>query len=436
MSAIQASDVPTLNQNTTGTAASVTGTNVVTNTNLSTMPTNTLKGNNTGSTANASDLTSTQVTAILNNFVGDTGSGGIKGLAPAPATGDGAAGKFLKADGTWAIPSGSGTSAIYFRSYNTGATNGTAIQTITTTGTANWLTVTAAAQRLILNGNTLQNGGFTNSAVDVTIPTTGIYTITYTVTTWVIGLTNREIWVQLVKTTGGTPLAILASAELNGGSNNNGEITITYTGAFTVGDIIDLRIETIAGTPNVGINSYSLLINALAVPSTITTTFTVGDTKTGLQSADHNNWLLWTNGRTLSRTTYATLWDFVNANSLVATGLFGAGDGATTFTMGNINGRAIGITGSGTGLTARTLGASVGTETQTLTTANLPSHNHNIFGDSGSGIGSGTTADRVLLNSDGDVRNVLVKTTELTGSGTAHNNMQPTVFLNFFVFSG
>lgn len=436
MSAIQASDVPTLNQNTTGTASSVTGTNVVTNANLSTMPTNTLKGNNTGSTATPIDLTSTQVTAVLNNFVGDTGSGGTKGLTPAPGAGDGEAGKFLKADGTWAIPNGSGTSATYFRSYNIGATNGTAIQTITTTGTANWLTVTAAAQRLILNGNTLQNGGFTNSAVDVTIPTSGIYTITYTVTTTVIGLTNREIWVQLVKTTGGTPLAILASAELNGGSNNNGEITITYTGAFTVGDIIDLRMETIAGTPNVGINSYSLLINALAVPSAITETFTVGDTKTGLQSADHSNWLLWTNGRTLSRATYATLWNFVNTNSLVATGLFGAGDGATTFTLGNINGRAIGITGSGTGLTARTLGASVGTETQTLTTANLPSHNHNIIGDSGSGIGSGSTSDRVLLNTDGDVRNVFVKTTELTGSGTAHNNMQPTVFLNFFVFSG
>jgi microcystin-dependent protein len=408
----------------------------ITNSYLATMAAGSLKGNNTAGTANPIDLTSTQVTAMLATVVGDTGSGGTKGLAPAPAAGDGVAGKFLKADGTWAIPSGSGTSATYFRSYNTGATNGTAIQTITTTGTANWLTVTAAAQRLILNGNTLQNGGFTNSTVDVTIPTTGIYTITYTVTASVIGLTNREIWVQLVKTTGGTPLAILSSAELNGGSNNNGEITITYTGAFTVGDIIDLRMETAAGTPNVGINSYSLLINALAVPSTITQTFTVGDTKTSLQAADHSDWLLWTNGRTLSRTTYATLWSFVNTNSLVATGLFGAGDGTTTFTMGNINGRAIGITGSGTGLTARTLGASVGTETQTLTVANLPSHNHNIFGDSGSGIGSGTTADRVLLNSDGDVRNVLVKTTELTGSGTAHNNIQPTIFLNFFVFGG
>ncbi len=234
------------------------------------MPTNTIKGNNTGSTATPIDLTSTQVTGMLNTMVGDSGSGGTKGLAPAPAAGDAAAGKFLKADGTYAVPAGA----------------------------------------------------------------------------------------------------------------------------------------------------------------------TTGDTKTGLQSADHSNWLLWTNGRSLSRTTYATLWNFVNTNSLVATGLFGAGDGATTFTLGDINGRAIGIVGSGAGLTARNLGFSTGTETQTLTTDNLPPHNHGILGDSARGLSSEFDNDKVLYNEDGAVRNVLARNTEFTGSGTAHNNMQPTVFLNFFVFSG
>lgn len=42
-------------------------------------------------------------------MVGDTGSGGTAGNVPAPASGDAAAGKFLKADGTWAVPPGSGT---------------------------------------------------------------------------------------------------------------------------------------------------------------------------------------------------------------------------------------------------------------------------------------------------------------------------------------
>lgn len=47
-------------------------------------------------------------TALLNAVVGDSGSGGTKGLVPAPAAGDAAASKFLKADGTWTTPSGAG----------------------------------------------------------------------------------------------------------------------------------------------------------------------------------------------------------------------------------------------------------------------------------------------------------------------------------------
>jgi hypothetical protein len=50
--------------------------------------------------------TPTQVTADLIAFVGDSGSGGTKGLVPAPIAGDSA--KFLKGDGTWGTPTGSG----------------------------------------------------------------------------------------------------------------------------------------------------------------------------------------------------------------------------------------------------------------------------------------------------------------------------------------
>ena len=45
------------------------------------------------------------------DFTGDSGSGGINGGVPAPAAGDTVAGKFLFADGTWAVPSGSGNVA-------------------------------------------------------------------------------------------------------------------------------------------------------------------------------------------------------------------------------------------------------------------------------------------------------------------------------------
>lgn len=56
---------------------------------------------------NYSHRTPTQVTAALDSFVGDSGAGGTKGLVPAPAAGDAAAGKYLCADGTWgAVTSG------------------------------------------------------------------------------------------------------------------------------------------------------------------------------------------------------------------------------------------------------------------------------------------------------------------------------------------
>jgi len=80
----------------------------ITNAKLANVATATFKGRTTAGTGDPEDLTATQATALLNNVVGDSGSGGTKGLVPAPASGDAAANKFLKADGTWAAPSGSG----------------------------------------------------------------------------------------------------------------------------------------------------------------------------------------------------------------------------------------------------------------------------------------------------------------------------------------
>lgn len=84
------------------------GANKVTNAMLAQIATQTFKGRTTASTGNVEDLTATQATAILNAMVGDSGSGGTKGLVPAPASGDAAAGKFLKANGSWTVPAGAG----------------------------------------------------------------------------------------------------------------------------------------------------------------------------------------------------------------------------------------------------------------------------------------------------------------------------------------
>ena len=79
-----------------------------------------------------------------------------------------------------------------------------------------------------------------------------------------------------------------------------------------------------------------------------------------------------------------------------------------------------------------TLNATGGAETQALTEANLPSHNHNSVhgGSSGSGRPSGFSA---ISNSLGpynfgggtDDDDWGSSTTSSTGSGTEHNNLQP-----------
>lgn len=83
----------------------------ISNAKLASVSTATFKGRTSSGTGNVEDLTATQATALLNAFTGDSGAGGVKGLVPAPASGDAAASKFLKADGTWATVS-AGSSGI------------------------------------------------------------------------------------------------------------------------------------------------------------------------------------------------------------------------------------------------------------------------------------------------------------------------------------
>lgn len=73
------------------------------------MADSTIKGRAVGAgTGPQQDLTPAQAAAVIAAFVGDSGSGGVKGEVPAPAAGDAAAGKFLRASGGWAAPPTSG----------------------------------------------------------------------------------------------------------------------------------------------------------------------------------------------------------------------------------------------------------------------------------------------------------------------------------------
>lgn len=83
-----------------GSVAATIGANVVSNSKLAQMAAGTIKGNNTGGLSDPLDLTTAQVTAMLNQFTAL-----LQGLVPASG---GGTTNFLRADGSWAAPAGAG----------------------------------------------------------------------------------------------------------------------------------------------------------------------------------------------------------------------------------------------------------------------------------------------------------------------------------------
>ena len=227
------------------------------------MSANTIKGNNTGSTSNSSDLNASQVTAMLNNVVGDSGSGGTKGLVPAPAVNDAAAGKFLKADGTWSVPAGGNVVNRFFRSIKFSAGVLTALQLIPLAGSiTNWGSTQLSTKRINIGDAVLQVGGFTNTTTDVTIPVAGNYMVTFSFTTFMASY-SRHLFCQLVKTTAGVSSVVAVSGGVVTSTNVTLPLSIDYIGAFSANDVLDVRVETPNGTETISITSYSVCIQQI-----------------------------------------------------------------------------------------------------------------------------------------------------------------------------
>jgi microcystin-dependent protein len=147
---------------------------------------------------------------------------------------------------------------------------------------------------------------------------------------------------------------------------------------------------------------------------------------------------------------FLALWaSFSNTDAPVSggRGASAAADWAAnkTITLPDMRGRSIIGTGTGSGLTARTHGAKVGAETHQLVAGEMPAHQHFAFNNSATAVGSpsvspsttavrdNSTGSNATYTIHGTATAATVGLTSSAGADTAHNNMQPSMALNWIV---
>jgi microcystin-dependent protein len=207
----------------------------------------------------------------------------------------------------------------------------------------------------------------------------------------------------------------------------------------------DLWFNNSSGTP-VQITQGSSIASASSplVPSGVIWPYGGSSAPTGF---------LMCNGDAVSRTTYADLFAAIGTT-------FGTGDGSTTFNLPDARGRtAIGAgtyTDSVSGSITRTLGASLGAEKHVVTVSEMPSHNHgggshtHLIAATGAQTAALTSGNAMAqFRSDASAPDYTLggksatpdiglsgssgTTITTQGSGTAHNNMQPSLVTNFII---
>lgn len=131
--------------------------------------------------------------------------------------------------------------------------------------------------------------------------------------------------------------------------------------------------------------------------------------------------------------------------SLIGT-TFG-GDGRNTFALADLRGRVPVSLGQGPGLSNRTLGQTVGTETNTLSTNTMPAHDHGVTATVSGNAAPGTSPSPAgavpALSAGGAIYattpnapmnpGMVTVTQNTVGGGAPVNNVQPTLVMRYCV---
>jgi microcystin-dependent protein len=113
------------------------------------------------------------------------------------------------------------------------------------------------------------------------------------------------------------------------------------------------------------------------------------------------------------------------------------GDGQSTFALPNLQSRVPVHQGAGF-----VIGQAAGTESETLTVSQIPSHNHNLMGSSSTAsstdpagnVGARLTVAAVFpYGTDNPPQPVSPQAVAPTGGSQPHNNMQPYLCVNFII---
>lgn len=184
------------------------------------------------------------------------------------------------------------------------------------------------------------------------------------------------------------------------------------------------------------------------IPVKASDTLPIGSIVAYSSSKAPENWLI-CDGSEISRTLYSELFNIIGTT-------YGEGDGSTTFNLPNLKGKV--ITGlDGNDETFNKLGNTGGEKTHTLTTSELPSHKHSLVGNivrseasSGnlytvsnqrflvgryklSNMNVSATDDTAAFINVSDLNSSTMLGISSTGSGTAHNNLQPYIVQNYII---